>query len=513
MASPRKMVRDSIGFALAQFVVRAVMIVRTVLAARWLGPAPMGAWNAIQLLMDYGMLAPFGTQHGLDQLVPRRIVDADPVALARVKRAGFTSIVLLSLLFGAVCVVYFENTNGNVLRSWGWTGVLLALGVILLINVANYHTTLLRSHGSIGAVSRWFFVQGMIGGVGGLLLARRIGIWGLLDGWAAGTLVSFLWTRWDARRIAPWTPLVAAETRDLIRVGFPMYFFVGSSSIIRNLDRLVILKYLGTQSLGYYGLAVTAFTLMMYLPDSATFVFYPRLLQRFRASGDRPELVQEPVVTLLRLITVITPALGGLVALLTRDLIEVALPKFAPGIPAIQVMSFTATGLAMSNFASVVLMTLGRQMVLIPIAIGSVIAFVSADLMVLHAGHGITGVAWATLSTYAVSGSVVLALALVALGFDGRRIFRHIALALSGLAVALVLAALCDRFVPWGGGGNGLRRLLHASLASATFLLVYFVTMSPQLRGLGMLNLVSEFNPVLAGWLRRGLSMFRGNGG
>ena len=511
MSTKRRMVRDSAGYALAQFLVRAVMIVRTMLAARWLGPAPMGAWNALQLLMDYGSLAPLGTQQGLDQLVPRRIVDGDPDSLARVKRAGLTNTLLLTLVFAAICVLYFAPSNGNVMTLWGWQGLLLTTSVVLLTNLAFYHATLLRSHGSIGAVSRYFAVQGLAGGIGGLLLVIPFGVWGLLYGWAGGTFLGVLWIRWDARKVAPWKPLVSAETKELVQVGFPLYFFVGSAIIIRNLDRLVILRYLGTKDLGYYGLAGTAFTLMMYLPDSATFVFYPRLLQRFRAGGDRPEPVRDSVITLLRLITVVTPLLGGVVALLVRDGIEVLLPKFVDAIPSIQVMCFTATGLAITNLASVVLMTMNRRFVLIPAAIVSVIAFGTADWLVLRAGLGITGVAWATLTTYAVTGVALLGLALAALDLPAGDRVRQIALSLSGLAAALVLAALCDRFIPWGGTDNGTRRILHTGLASATFVLAYALTIGPQVRGLGILNLVSEFNPALAGWLRRGSSVLGGS--
>ena len=511
MGTKRSMVRDSAGYALAQFLVRAVMIVRTMLAARWLGPAPMGAWNALQLLMDYGSLAPLGTQQGLDQMVPRRIVDGDPGPLSRLKRAGFTNILLLSLLFGGIAAVYFARSTGSVMTLWGWRGLLLTAGVVLLTNLAFYHATLLRSHGSIGAVSRYFVVQGLAGGIGGLALILPFGVWGLLYGWAGGTVLGMLWLRWDARKVAPWTPLFAPETKELVHVGFPLYFFVGSAIIIRNLDRLVILKYLGTRDLGYYGLAGTAFTLMMYLPDSATFVFYPRLLQRFRAGGDRPEPVRDSVITLLRLITVVTPLLGGIVSLLVRDAIEVVLPKFTDAIPSIQVMCFTATGLAITNLASVVLMTMNRRFVLIPAAILSVIAFATADLLVLRAGHGITGVAWATLTTYVITGVLLLAVALTALELRPGERVRQILLSVSGLAAALVLSMACDRFLPWGGTDNGTRRILHAGLASATFVAVYALIIGPQLRGLGILNLVSEFNPALAGWLRRGSSVFGGS--
>ena len=83
---PRKFIRDSVGFATSQYLVRFLNLVRGLVAARLLGPGPYGAWSAIQLLFDYGGCAPIGTYQGLDRVIPARIVDGDAHRLDRAKR-------------------------------------------------------------------------------------------------------------------------------------------------------------------------------------------------------------------------------------------------------------------------------------------------------------------------------------------------------------------------------------------------------------------------------------------
>src|SRR5207249_1399052 len=165
-AMPRRsFIRDSLGFAAAQYAVRALLMVRVVVSGSLLGKVPFGAWNAIQLLMEYGSLATFGTQQGLDQAVPGRIVEGDPERLARLKRAGLFNILLFSVVFVALCLGYMLVKPTRILGSWGPWGVGLAFACVLMTNLSYYHMTLLRSHGNIAAVSGWFFLQGSIGAI------------------------------------------------------------------------------------------------------------------------------------------------------------------------------------------------------------------------------------------------------------------------------------------------------------------------------------------------------------
>ena len=80
--------RDSLGLAFTQYLVRAMSMARGFVAAKLLDPMAFGAWNALQLMMDYGALAPLGTQQGLDQMVPARLVEGDPRRVKRLKQAA-----------------------------------------------------------------------------------------------------------------------------------------------------------------------------------------------------------------------------------------------------------------------------------------------------------------------------------------------------------------------------------------------------------------------------------------
>ena len=72
MAPPR-FVRDTAGFAISQYLSRFVQLFRGIIAARLLGPAAYGSWNALLLVLDYGILSQLGLQQGLDQEIPGSI--------------------------------------------------------------------------------------------------------------------------------------------------------------------------------------------------------------------------------------------------------------------------------------------------------------------------------------------------------------------------------------------------------------------------------------------------------
>jgi O-antigen/teichoic acid export membrane protein len=65
LAQPR-FVRDTAGFAFSQYLSRFVQLLRGVVAARLLTPSAYGSWNALLLILDYGILSQLGLQQGLD---------------------------------------------------------------------------------------------------------------------------------------------------------------------------------------------------------------------------------------------------------------------------------------------------------------------------------------------------------------------------------------------------------------------------------------------------------------
>jgi O-antigen/teichoic acid export membrane protein len=496
---PRKFVRDSVGFAVSQYLVRFLNLVRGLVAARLLGPGGYGAWNAIMLLFDYGACAPLGTYQGLDRVVPARIVDGDAHRLERVKRSGLFSVLTLSLLFAAGCMFYFARSQGQVRTTWGLSGIALTLGCMLLTNLSLYHLTIMRSHGNIGAVSMWFLLQSTIGVILGLSLIPAFGQWGLLWGWAIGTLVAAATAVWRGHAVVPLAPLPTRESLQLLGIGFPMFIFTLSSFVMRSIDRVIILRYLGTHALGLYAIAVTAMTFLLTLPDAVAYVLYPQLVRRYREAGDNPDVIRDHVERAMRVLAIATPALCAVAYLGADDFVEWLLPRFREGVPPLRILCFGAGGLALANLASIVLMTLGRQMMLLPVAAGTCAVGVALDLLAIRMGYGIRGVAWATFATFVLNSAVLMILADRGLG---RGIGRQLGFLMRGflpLVIAVPLAYGFERLAP-GYGPPGPMRALRFVGSALGWLALYGLIISPLARGIGLKKLLSEFNwPWTAG--------------
>jgi O-antigen/teichoic acid export membrane protein len=489
----RKFIRDSLGFAVSQYWVRFLSTLRGLLAARLLGPAGYGSWNALMLIMDYGIQAHSITFSGLDQAVPARIVDGDEARLVRVKRSGLFNLLVTTLLIVVACLIYFGRSHGQVRDAWGMTGVAVMLACVVLTVFSYYHHTLLRSHGNMGAVSQWYLLQGTIGVLLGLGLIQWLGPWGLLWGWFAGTVIAAATVVWRGRAVVPLLPRPSGDSRTLLAIGLPIFIYSASNFVMRSLDRVIILKFLGTNALGLYGLAVMAVGFLLTMPDAIAYVLYPRLLRRFRESGDQPAALRDQVHRAMRALSLIVPALCALGYLAADDTVEWLLPRFAEGVPALRILCFSAAGLSLANLGSIVQMALGRQLVLVPVAVGMTALGVVLDLLAVWSGQGIRGVAWATFFTYAINSAVLVLLADAAMGASLRARLGFLARLFVPVVVAIPLAYVFERFFP-GYGPPGPARVLRLVGSMVLWLALYGLVAAPLLRGIGLRQLSSEFD-------------------
>ena len=499
-----KFTRDSLGLAFTQYLVRAMSMARGFVAAKMLDPMSFGAWNALQLMMDYGSLAPFGTQQGLDQMVPARLVEGDEARTARLKRAALFNVVAFSVLFAALGLGWASVGSSRMRDAWHLSGLTIALLCVMLVNVANVGTSILRSHGDIGALSRWFQIQGLVGSGLGLVLMFWMGRWGLLWGWLAGCLVAFVFVMRRGRTVFPLVPRPAVDSLDLVQIGLPLYLFSASSLVMRNLDRIVVLRFLGTQSLGYYGLSVNVLTLLMAIPDSLVYVSYPQFVRVYSEAGQKAEVLHQRVERLARGIAIGLPFAAGMCAIVCPALVHVLLPKYDPCVGAMRMLGFGATGIALASLASIVLMTVGRRVILVPSAI--LLTALSGGLQVLSIrwNGGLTGIAAASSTAYLVSGGILLSLAGASMSLDLKRVSALVARCLMPTVIAFLSLLTVEHFVLGRVLGEGWGLVLRLGAGMFAFGAAYLVMVMPFARGVGLRGLALEANlPVLSGLVRR----------
>ncbi len=498
-----KFTRDSLGLAFTQYLVRAVSMARGFVAAKMLDPLAFGAWNALQLMMDYGSLAPLGTQQGLDQLVPARLVEGDAERISRLKRAALFNVIALTLLFAALGLTWASVGSSRMRATWHLTGIGVALLCVMFVNLANVGTSILRSHGDIGALTTWYILQGLVGSGLGLALMFLFGRWGLLWGWFAGCFVALLFVMRRGRGVFPLMPAPAMESFDLLQVGIPLYMFSASSIVMRNLDRIVVLRFLGTQALGYYGLSVNVLTLLMAIPDSLAYVSYPKLVRLFSESGQDPVSIHLRVERLVRGVSVGLPLVAGLCAVWAPEMVHAILPKYDPYVGAMRVLAFGATGIALSSFASIVLMTVGRRIILVPAAVFLAALSGGLQLLSLRWNGGLTGVAAASTTAYLVSGGVLMALAAAGLAQPFHRIMTLVVRCLVPTMIAVLLVWAVNMVLLPPVGPLTWMILARLGVASLAYAGAYILFTMPFSRGIGFRALAIDSNlPGISGLAR-----------
>jgi len=470
--APPRFVRDTAGVAISQYLSRFVQLFRGIVAARLLGPAAYGSWNALLLVLDYGILSQLGLQQGLDQEIPGAITRGNEAETQTLKKGGVSGMIVLWILFAAAIGAYLAMTPRRVAEGWGAAGVMLMVLAVLLQEMIFYHGTLLRSHGRIGVVSKALTVQAIAGGLLGIGLVFPIGAWGLLAGWLGGQAIALVYLRREGAEIAPFAFVPNEGTKKLLARGFPIFLFMASSMVLKSIDRIMILRFLSIEALGYYSIGLMGVSMLLYIPDSISYVLYPRMLAKYAATHD-PDAVAREMLRPIATIAWLMPLVVGVSVFFVREAVVVLLPKYLPGVPALSILLFGTLGLALSSVPSFYIMAIQKQMKLLPLALGAILLDVGGILLFLKLGWKLEGVALGVSTGYVVYGVGLLVYA--ASHLAGSRVERALFVVRSVLptlwaaALALMLGVFLPHVLP------GLPGWVLAFIETGLFVVLYLV--------------------------------------
>ena len=480
----QRFVRDTLGFAVSQYVARGMLLARGVLAAVALGPTGFGQWNALNLILDYGNYAPGGALQGLDLRLPAPTARGDAGEARRLLAGAWSMVLAGGTLFALLLVAALASGRPTLLRGLGWGAPLLMLAAALLQLVLQYHGSALRARGRFGAVSGSAAAQALLGGGLGLALVWRFGISGLLWGWLAGTLVALAWVRLAAPDV-PLRPGAPAEGAGLVRGGFVVFAFFGVSLVLRSVDRLALIHYGTPADLGAYSLGLMAAGLVLHVPESAAAVLYPRIVAAAGNAGDLG-LTRAQVARAHRALAVLLPLAVAVAMVWVAPALAWWMPRYRDAAEAVRLLALGALLLSAATLPGYWLLGSGRARSLL--LAGLACAAVSALLVFAVAARAPrpSPVACAACAGYAVFAAAIATLAARDLrpGPGGR-----LAFAVSSFLPALWAAAAA--FVACRVGPA--ESVLAAGARTAAVALVYAPVLLWLGRGLGLRSLATSW--------------------
>lgn len=331
----RGFLADYANLIASRYLGVAIGAVRGVVVPALLEPAAYGTYKALLMIPPFVRAGHLGAVSGLSRQIPFYRGRNDEERLRRAVRVGYTFSIGSALLACLVMTVYGLAVDDAVLSA----AVFLFLGVIVTEQQISFRDTWLTGHERFVVASRLRLLQTAVGATFAITGAWAFGLLGLIGGIALAGLVSLAAFRRASGLGFPglsWDPEI---TRELLSVGFPLLITGLLANVLYSVDRVVILRFLGTEAMGFYALAITFVGYLNDLSTLASRVIFPRIVVKLGA--DEPlENVKKYVYFPMAATSYLFPLLIVVVHFSGIWIFRTFFPKYEAGAAALEILTF-----------------------------------------------------------------------------------------------------------------------------------------------------------------------------
>lgn len=235
---------------------------------------------------------------------------------------------LLNILAPLVAVFFEEEVLTDVLRTLSFVFILMAFSIV--------QRALLTKEMDFKKIAIAENISFIAGGIAGILFALKgYGVYSLVYQLLIQTafLSALLW------QLSSWRPKLLFSIRAFKEMAFFASYVTGNSMlnyVSKNIDYLLIGKFLGAEALGYYTLA---FKLMMIPVRNIAWVVSQVLFPAFSKIQENIPKIREHYLIMLKGVALVTfPMMCGLFVLAPEFVLSVAGEKWEPSILVIRIL-------------------------------------------------------------------------------------------------------------------------------------------------------------------------------
>ena len=266
-----RLFRNSFWLGSGEFIGKASMFLVTVIVVRYLGPKDYGQLNlANSLTATMGILVNFGIS---------TIVTRDLSGNLKAASGYLSNVLTMKLILGVIYLFVLLSVSG-LYGDGVWTVVLLLYGTFFLLQDL---TGLLSAFFVAEERMEKIFLLDIVHNAGAILavivvIQFGLGIRELIAGYvlagAVGTMMAYLICVKGKVRLSP--KFETGFFKNILKQSLPLFGSIALGSIYLNADTLMIGKFLGEESVGYYQGAYKIFFVFQSVNLLCTAVF-PRM--------------------------------------------------------------------------------------------------------------------------------------------------------------------------------------------------------------------------------------------
>ncbi len=392
--SKRKEIMGQAGiYAFSAQLTQLITLVAAVLSRRFLGPAQVGVWVTLQVIVEYSKYSTLGTLYSVAREIPYLVGKGQSKLADEIKNVVFTVVLSGSFLIAAGIILFAIFTKGRFAPEMTY-GLFFVAGIIILQRLNDLMISLLRCYKKFTLASSQMIWSAIVNAFLVAFLTYFFKIYGFI--WAMGfsfifNVVYIYWhhnfhfrLQFDFKRF-----------KALTLFGLPLMLIGIMTTVLRSIDKIVIAKFLGFEALGFYSIAFMVLSYIGNFSNSVAIVLVPHLQEKF-AANDNPRDLSGFLYKAGHAFALTTPAMIGAAWTIAPYFISLLLPKFIPGIQAMKILSLSVFFFSLTQPYSDFLITIKKHFFLFPLLGLSAVVAVLLNYTLVRAGFGITGVAYAT---------------------------------------------------------------------------------------------------------------------
>lgn len=383
-------------YASASYITQFLAMIAGVATRIFLGPYLMGIWTTIQLVVGYCEYSSLGIDAALSREFPFCIGKGDYKGADRIRDLvtsfGLVSAAIMSL--GLFTYVLFFGRQWPPYFYWG---LLVAPVLLLTQRFSNVAISWLRASKKFELASGQIVLSGVVN----LLLILLLASWLKFSGFVIAMILSYFFNVAFLLKKAAFhfTFRMDREILNLIQFGLPLLILAVLFDLLRSVDKILVIRYLGFEQMGIYGVATMAALLITKIPDSIVIVLIPHFHEKFgerEEAADLKRLVNRSAIAY----SLVMPLVIGTAWILSEPFVVYFLPKFAAAVPSMKLLLLSTYFFALFYPYSNFLIAAKRHMILFPTIAFALLVQIGLTFFAVKSGYGLNEVALVAICSY-----------------------------------------------------------------------------------------------------------------
>lgn len=464
--------KGPIKYFIGQIVQELFLAARGLIIPNFLGPYQYGLVSALNIIERYSNFTNLGIHQNILYKVPYYRVRNDTGRIEEVKNISFSFTLLtgvLTTLF-IVCVALLKSMK---MDRHLFLGMLIMSLSPLLLTVRGVFMLSLRADKNFEMISKVLILSSVCLFALVLTLGLLFGAIGVISAQIVTSIIAVVFLiRTSGLRFR--FNINIRKVAEFLKFSIPIVFVIESlKAFLATIDKIVILKYLGTISVGFYSIGLGLSSLVFIVPASIATVSNPSLVEEH---GRSKKHAAEYFVNATAFITVVTAFFVVLLVLLAPWLIKTVFPKYSLGIECARMLPFLVYFEGISLIAAQLLILLNRKTHYIAILLGTLLV----SYLVLNftfVKQNINYIAVFMVLINALKAICLLLMASAAAITKKETIFGFIGFILTVSLFIVLYPVLADYFLNPYFSAAKLCNLLSAIISAIVFTFIYVLLM------------------------------------